>query len=266
MLGKLMKYELQATAKTMLPIFGVMLLVSVLINATARLTNGRELPEAVRIIFVLITVLFIVGLMAIGVVTVSVMIQRFRNNLLRDEGYIMHTLPVSVHAQIWSKVLVSALWYALTGVTVVLSILLVGFDVDTLKELGDLFSDLLEIGLNARDVELAAEIMGLLLLGSVLVSLSFDAALSVGHAFAKSKMALSIVAFIALLILGNIFTYGGSNLLASREAELLSAAQQADFMTHWRVFCACAAGTMLAKGAVCYAITVFFLKRKLNLE
>ena len=39
------------------------------------------------------------------------MVVRFRNNLMTDEGYLMFTLPVSVHQLLWSKLLVSMLWF-----------------------------------------------------------------------------------------------------------------------------------------------------------
>lgn len=40
------------------------------------------------------------------------MVVRFRNNLMTDEGYLMFTLPVSVHQLLWSKLLVSMLWFS----------------------------------------------------------------------------------------------------------------------------------------------------------
>ena len=46
------------------------------------------------------------------------LIQRFYKNLLRDEGYLMLTLPASVHQQVWSKLIVSSVWFIITGVVV----------------------------------------------------------------------------------------------------------------------------------------------------
>ncbi len=270
MLGKLLKHELRATSATMLPIFGVMLLVSAMVNVGARLMDGRDLPNVVGVVFALIIVLFVVGLMSIGIVTVFMMVRRFRDNLLRDEGYIMHTLPVSVHAQVWSKVIVSAMWYALAGITMVLSIFIVSLDVNTVKAVGDFIDAALEGIIKEKHVaEILAEIMGILILLSLVMSLSFDAALSIGHSFAKRKMALSVLIFIGLLILSNIFTVAVADLgLVRMEPDYGGAYSQVgrSFVWEWRRICAYWAGILAVEGAVCYAITVFFLKRKLNLE
>ncbi len=262
MLGKLLKHELRATAHTMLPIFGVMLLVSAMANVCARLMNGPgNTPVVLSIIFTLVVILFGVGLLAIGFVTVFIMVRRFRDNLLRDEGYIMHTLPVSVHAQIWSKVLVSSLWYAASSVIMVLSVLLVSWDVDTIKETGNVVGQIIR-AMTREDyvAEMIAEVLALLVLGSLMTSLSFDAALSIGHAFAKNKMALSVLAFVGLLVLGEIFVYYTASGIDYGFLESV------DFIEGWRITCAGAAGMMLAMGGVCYGITAYFLKRKLNLE
>ena len=267
MLGKLMKHELRATAHAMLPIIGEMLLVAVMGNVCVRLGNGHDLPAAVNIIIMLVMVLFFVGIFAIGLVTVYMMVRRFRDNLLRDEGYIMHTLPVSVHAQIWSKVLVSALWYALAAVTIVAAVVLLTFDADTLKVIGDLFRTLRLV--DARIAEIVIECLAMLVLASLTMSLSFDAALSVGHSFARHKMAASVATYIGLLILGQIALGFAARLTVMTNFYGYLDAPFVDvyaFMTYWRGICGANAGLMILEGAVCYGITAYFLKRRLNLE
>lgn len=267
MLGKLIKYELRATAAAMLPILGVMLLMSALTNVGSRIMDGRQLPAALEVVFVLVIILFVVGLVAIGFVTVYMMVRRFRDNLLRDEGYIMHTLPVSVHAQIWSKVLVSALWYALTGITVVLSVLLVAFDAETVKILGDFFGALFRAVTEVDHLgEMFFEILALMILSSVVLSLTLDAALAVGHSFASRKMLISECVFVALIVLSQIAvtlisrTLYNAGLLELMDNNLLTG------FSAWRIVCAYAAALLTAFGAICYAVTAFFLKRRLNLE
>ena len=270
MLGKLMKHELRATAHSMLPIIGEMLLVAVMGNVCVRLGNGHDLPAAVNVIIMLVMVLFFVGIFAIGLVTVYMMVRRFRDNLLRDEGYIMHTLPVSVHTQIWSKVLVSALWYALAAVTIVAAVVLLTFDADTLKVIGDLFRTLFIVTRsNGQIAEIVIECLAMLVLASVTMSLSFDAALSVGHSFARHKMAASVATYIGLLILGQIALGFAARLTVMTNFYGYLDAPFVDvyaFMTYWRGICGANAGLMILEGAVCYGITAYFLKRRLNLE
>ena len=55
-------------------------------------------------------------IVAVGIAAFVLMINRFYKNLLQDEGYVMMTLPVCVHQQIWSKLIVSTVWFAATVV------------------------------------------------------------------------------------------------------------------------------------------------------
>ena len=271
MLGKLIKHELRATSHTMLPVIGAMLLTAVMGNVCVRLANGHDLPAAVSLIVLLIMVLFFVGIFAIGLVTVYMMVRRFRDNLLRDEGYIMHTLPVSVHAQIWSKVLVSALWYALAAVTIVAAVVLLTFDAETVKVIGDLFKTLYDVFTQGEGhiAEIVVEFLAVLVLASVAMSLSFDAALSVGHAFARHKMAASVAVYIGFLILGQIALSFAARLTVMTNFYGYLDAPYVDvyeFITYWRGICGAEAGLLVLEGAFCYGVTALFLKRRLNLE
>ena len=267
MLGKLLKHELRATSHTMLPLIGGMLLVALMGNVCVRLGNGRDLPAAVSLIITLVMVLFFVGIFAIGFVTVYMMVRRFRDNLLRDEGYIMHTLPVSVHAQIWSKVLVSALWYALTAVTIVAAAVLLTFGADTVRAIGDLFKTLYAVFTqgDGHIAEIVVEFLAVLVLASLALSLSFDAALSVGHAFAKHKMAASVAVFIGFVVLEEILLDTLGN-LSMDALENVGRLEPMDFIGGWRAYCAWTAGMILLEGGLSYAVTAYFLKRRLNLE
>lgn len=268
MLGKLIKHELRATAHTMLPVLGIMLLVSALANLGARLMNGREVPAVVTVLFTLVVILFVTGLFAIGLVTVLLMVQRFRGNLLRDEGYIMHTLPVSVHAHIWSKVIVSTLWYALTGVTVVLSVMLAAMDIDFIRSLGQMLGEFAKLmSEDIKNVEILTELLALLVLGGLTASLSFDAALSIGHSFANRKMLLSVCVFVGMIILSQLTTVGLFNLFDWIGVNVeLDAYNITGFMGTWRFACGVTALLMTFYGAICYGVTAFFMKRRLNLE
>lgn len=86
MLGKLLKYELKATSRTFLPIYGALILVA-LGNRLFRMGN-------INLGFGLTTAILVGLFVALGVLTLMVTIQRFNRNLLGDEGYLMFTLPV----------------------------------------------------------------------------------------------------------------------------------------------------------------------------
>ena len=93
MLRKLLKHEFRATGRIMLPLFGILLLVSVGANFSSRgmLNSDSSLLRTLGTIFIM---LFIVGIFAVGIISFVLMINRFYKNLLQDEGYVMMTLPV----------------------------------------------------------------------------------------------------------------------------------------------------------------------------
>lgn len=108
MLGKLIKYEYKATSRTFIPIYIALLLVAV-INRVFRMGNIDVAWG--------ISTLALVGLfIALGVLTIIVIVQRFNKNLLGDEGYLMFTLPVKSEQLIVSKVIISILWTIISGI------------------------------------------------------------------------------------------------------------------------------------------------------
>ena len=110
MLGKLMKYELRATSRTMLPLFLLTLLLSVFTRMSTAVVQHTHtnITESLNMLLIFAFVLALVGT---AVFSVILMVVRFRNNLMTDEGYLMFTLPVSVHQLLWAKLLVSMLCF-----------------------------------------------------------------------------------------------------------------------------------------------------------
>ena len=121
MLGKLLKQEFRATGRIMLPVFGALLILGVLANFSFRLLDSNLSDNRIlRFFAVMVLSLFALGMFAAMFVTLWLMISRFYRNLLKDEGYLMHTLPVSVHGLVWSKLIASLVWFILTGLVIAL--------------------------------------------------------------------------------------------------------------------------------------------------
>lgn len=105
MLGKLIAYEFRATARYFLPIYAALLLVSLLsglLDASSQ--YGMPLMQAILVFSYTLLAL------ALGVITLVVIITRFYRNLLGREGYLMFTLPVTVDQNILAKLLPAFVW------------------------------------------------------------------------------------------------------------------------------------------------------------
>lgn len=113
MLGKLLKYEIKACGRTFIPIYIAILVMSF---ANAIFINTQMFDVSVISSFVLVG-LFI----SLGVLTIVLIIQRFKKNLLEDEGYLMFTLPVNTRSLVLSKLISSIIYVFLSGIVALIS-------------------------------------------------------------------------------------------------------------------------------------------------
>lgn len=206
MLRKLMKHEFRATAKILVPLFAAV--IAMLGGAQAiflviRLSIGRqELPGAhplVTGLAVLLCVLSFLALIVLLAVLVVVAVQRFYQNLLGDEGYVMFTLPATPAQQILSKLLVSLIW-SLAGLTVcALAAGLVLWDLSAVRvanvsAIPDIFRT--ETGMN-----LSIFIVGLvifILLAFANTYLNFYLCIAIGGQWPQNRLLASAAAYLIL--------------------------------------------------------------------
>lgn len=196
MLTKLLKHEFRATARIMGPLYLVLLAVALGFNFSARLMDSGNF--VLNMLAALVVMAYVVAITAVFIVAFILMLQRFYKNLLGDEGYIMFTLPASVHQHVWSKLIVSAVWFIATGVVVFLSVFVAAFNVSFLTDLASVFPKLFQqmtAYYAVNGTVFALELLALMLAACMSFSLQFYAALAAGHSFANHKMALSVAFF-----------------------------------------------------------------------
>ena len=270
MLRKLMKHEFRATGRIMLPLYLVLLVTAIGANITTR----GLLETKYRILDVLGTLLimaFFIAIFAACIMSMVVMVQRFYKNLLQDEGYVMLTLPVSIHQQIWSKLIVSAVWFAATLLAVILAVLVMSFDIQFIGQFFRGVRLLLE-DLNAHDsfngMAFMAELLALCFFSCCAMCLQFYAALSIGHSFASHKMAWSVGCFFGLQF-ASLFLISLLIILADTtgfDYFLANCIHIPNHLAALHISFLSLTVLVVLYGAVFYGITVFFLKKHLNLE
>ena len=120
MLGKLMKHEFRATGRFGLPLCGVMIALSVVAGMALRAgASGRY--DRWEEVGSFIVVLYGLSVFAVAIGVFIILIQHFKRNLLGDEGYLMRTLPVSIHELLLSKLFVALLWYVAATLLIILA-------------------------------------------------------------------------------------------------------------------------------------------------
>jgi len=273
MLGKLLKYEFRATGRSMLPVLGVLTLLVLLANISVRLLD-RTAGAFLTILLIMVIFLTVIAVIVSELLPIIVMIQRFHKNLLSSEGYLMHTLPASVHSLVWSKVIVSLVWMFLTNVIIFLlgglsvmhlTNMNLGAFLEGFPSVEEIREFLSSVGLSMGDLYLfLGEMVVAVVLSGIVTCLQFYAAMSLGYSFTNHKGLMSVLCFVGILIVLNVLT----NFLGMREVENLTEVTVDSFRGGMQV----AQGTVgkailytVFQGALLYLATVLGLKKGLNL-
>ena len=277
MLGKLMKHEFRATARIMLPVMGAMAALALLANLSIRgLAGNLSNVPMLKILFTLIIIFFGAAVVATVVMSLVIMVSRFYRNLLKDEGYLMFTLPVSVHELIWSKLIVSLVWFLATGLLIFLVMALMALNLShtnlemILKQLpswSEILGWLDEAGVRGQVITFLVQIVLGTLIGIFAVCLHFYGAMALGHMFSKDKVLLSIVFFVGISFAFNLMEMGygivGFGLSDLENMDMSGAREGLSFVSTviWHGI-----GLSAVQAAVMYLATFLGLKKGLNLE
>ena len=202
MLGKLLKYELKATSRVFVPLYIAILVVSIV--------NGLSLNLEILNIQGLATIVLMCLFISLFVITIVVTIQRFNKNLLKDEGYLMFTLPVSSKYLVLSKYLTSLIWTFLSFVVAFLSFTII-FMIPTYKyfdfsyfinEFNLLFSNMLNLNILGQFLK----IILLMIISYTIFIFNVYLALSVGQLPIFNRFR-NVSSFIGFLVINLLISY-----------------------------------------------------------
>lgn len=268
MLGKLLKQDFRATARIILPLYAAVPVLGLFTNLINRLCENQT-GFLIHAIGTLVSFVFSLSLIAAVVTTIVLMILRFYRNLMTDEGYLMFTLPVSTTELIFSKLIVSVVWFlgtfAVDALGLLLSGMLGGFE-DIVRfrfafTFGAPYS--MPTITQAQAGWLTVGVVVLVVLCGLALCLMTYAAMAIGQSFKKNKGLMSVVFFFVLwigtrIVLTLIFGafYGQTSTVVNTMSVLQAL---------WTVLgCSCA-------GALAFCVGFFFLthgmlRKHLNLQ
>lgn len=275
MLGKLFKHEFRAMSRVMLPVTAALVVLAGLSNFSIRFIDNVQ-SNFLAFMLGLFIALFVIGMVAAGIMLLVVVVSRFYNNYLKDEGYLMFTLPVNARELVWSKLLVSLVWTVITALVIYCLIMLTAlnavsmtsgaFWMDFKLELSGLLRYLsAELDITGGDLALLIIEGGLLcVLGIFGGYLHFYAAMSIGQSFANHKVLMSVVFYLAISFVMQIvtpffFAWVADAIIPDAGIQVARAISAVEI----GLLISC--GIEFAYGAVLYVTATQFLKRKLNL-
>ena len=211
MLGKLMKYDMKSMFRTFVPMWLLAPVISLMLGLSVRSmiawekNSGSTLEISgygIGLIMIVMLLLFTGVMIGLTVMTILFVIQRFWNGLLKEEGYLMFTLPVKTWELITSKGLTATIIACISVVVRILScmILTVAFTDEVFLELMRWWSymkkDIAEIG----PVFWLQVILSVLLVIAGMVKSIYHvyAAMSLGQLFEGHRVVGSCVSYLGI--------------------------------------------------------------------
>ena len=260
MLGKLLKYEIPAMGRKMLPLYIAWAAAAFILGLSTQSADSKS-----EFIVVISALLYTAIATAIMVMTVIMIVQRYSNSLLGDEAYFNHVLPVTASAHIANKLISATLWVFVTILVAIATALLIGL------------GGMIVAGLHGVSIELpsladlhlvlpehfglyAIEVLILAVASSVKTIMQIYAAVTLGRQMPNHTTLASIGSFILIMMFEStvarmlmpMFLRGWMQMDISNAASL----QQ--------VFIPALIGTVLFS-ALYFFICKYLMEKKLNL-
>ena len=123
--GKVFKYEMISAGRIILPVYALLLVLSLIIgifvmNSDLDFTGEGPFGIVKTAIFVLTIILYVVMI----VIIFSIIERRFKKSMLGDEGYLNMTLPVTIGEHLWGRYLADFVWALSYAVVMTIAVML----------------------------------------------------------------------------------------------------------------------------------------------
>lgn len=201
-LRKLLKYDLRANMKIFLFIWPAIIVFAVI----ERLAISADLEGKLGTVLIsTTTTVFVLGVIAACIVSLVVSIVRFYSGLLRDEGYLMFTLPVKPWQLILSKFLTALLTVVVTGL---ISILASWYLFDGING----FFEIAKMIWNELDLPsgMTLLLVGLIILASIcMLLLQIYLSCSIGQLFKRHRILWSVLVYYGINVLIELLSVSG---------------------------------------------------------
>ena len=260
MLGKVLKYDLKALCRYLIPLYAVLFGLGIMIRLLGFFDNVSIIAIICGLMIVALVVLSCLSFVLNGIFSVKYYLE----NLFKDEGYLTHTLPVKKGTLLFSKVLASLVTFSMTALVLIISLIVAfyqkGLFVDVVKVL-----NLSIYGMTVYEFLLFMIVYGII--GYVATILMVYAAIAIGYSRSSNKLVSSVVwglifyfvmEFLYLGLLGIIMIINPT-FISNLDNSVFMMKDLITFFSIFMVFTALI-------GGVYYYISYRFMNKKLNLE
>lgn len=292
MLGKLIKHEWKSIGKVggmmLLAMLVVTIIGCILIQVTSigeMFTNDNvEDVQVIGMVFGVMTSVIIYMLMLCSV-TYGMFIYlgvRFYKTMYTDEGYLIHTLPVTAHQILGSKLLVSGLWYLFITAAIVISVFTLIFSaisgmlteflaeegIGLWEAIGEIIDEIAvayeEIGFDL--VRYGITMVILLLLGPFSGLMTLFGALTIGQLSRKYKALMGILVYFGLMLINMVIAMIVQMVVTINQTVNIIANPNSMETFNMNATYDASMIISIAMGAIMYVVSYLIITKKLNLD
>lgn len=264
MLGKIIKYDIKATARYFIPLYlalgGITLVNKLSLEIFSR-TNSSRLAGAIMITLMFLYIMILIG----GVfLNYAILTTHFFKNLTGDEGYLTFTLPVKTHTIINGKLITAFLWSLISSIITFLSVLILMSGHGILSEI---FGNMTEIMNRIYDyipkenfITFSALMILSIIIGIFKSILMLYVSIALGQFFGKYKILGCIISYFGLYFLSQIvgfFVTFSTGLFRNLDFDGFKILNTVTFVSLL---------VTIITTVIYYFLTVYIFDKKLNLE
>jgi hypothetical protein len=193
MLGKLLKYEIPALGRKLVPLYIGWAVTAVLLGLAVGPASSKS-----DFMVVISALLYSAVAAAVLVLAVVMIIQRYSKSLLGDEAYFYQVLPATASEHIASKAVSALIWVLLSGVAMLLTGLLIAIFSGSMKSFFEVMPEIFR-GIKGNEWLIILEFLILSAFSITKSVMAIYAAITIGHQAQKHTTIASIGAYIAVL-------------------------------------------------------------------
>jgi len=267
MLSRLLKYEMRGLWKSLFPMFIVILGVSILVGIAGRAVYICDLNSYNGIVIGLLsgfTALGILGIYGVVVASAIIIFYRFYKSVATDEAYLTFTLPVSIKAHLFARVISAFVFDFLLSAVLIVSLML-----GSLIACGNItmvfdfiidFADIFDI-LKGRWLLYGSELFVFGLIASFATISETYFAIVIGSMIAKKKKGGAAILFILLVefVISLIYEFSAIIIVFNMFATSFTEAKLQFVIWFYIVLTA-------GLGTLAFFLSENMLKKRLNLE
>lgn len=262
MLRKLLKYEIQRSAKRFLPLVLGYFVVSILISVVINIFDGNSFSSVgLDVIPVLLIILYIGLTVALFIMDFFMSVSNFNKTLFTDEGYLMLTIPVKERNHIFTKLISSVIWMTASIVVFIISLCIIDTDV-----LGSLSNFVEVVVKSIHEEPLLMLLLFILTIVTFAVGqLFFYFLVSASNLFKRKALAgliIIVCSYTISSVTGTMFNKMMDNAVGLGVYSIFNN----NSITDINVILLCYTAYQLFYGVIFYLLTNFVVTKKFNLQ